>query len=63
MKRAGPRNVDLGLALRIRRWRGIALLVGFALMAAALEGRMFYLQVVNKEFLSAQGNDRHLNDV
>ena len=38
-------------------------MVGFALMAVALEGRLLYLQAVDKEFLSAQGDSRHLVDV
>jgi cell division protein FtsI (penicillin-binding protein 3) len=42
------------------RWRGAVLLALFALGAAALETRILYLQLVNKEFLAAQANDRHL---
>ncbi|SVA17596.1 uncharacterized protein METZ01_LOCUS70450, partial [marine metagenome] len=38
-------------------------MVGFALMAVALEGRLLYLQAVDKEFLSAQGDSRHLANV
>ena len=45
------------------RWRGITLMMGFALMAVALGGRLLYLQAVDKEFLSAQGDSRHLVDV
>ena len=47
---------------RARR-RGTLLLVCFALAAAALEGRILYLQLVNKEFLTEQANDRHLRTV
>ena len=42
------------------RWRGILLLVGFALCAAALEGRILYLQLVDKDFLEEQANVRHI---
>jgi len=45
------------------RWRGTFLLICFALGAAVLEGRILYLQLVNKEFLTAQANDRHLRTV
>ncbi len=59
MKKFNPGTVVLGGS----RWRGITLMVGFALMAVALEGRLLYLQAVDKEFLSAQGDSRHLVDV
>jgi cell division protein FtsI (penicillin-binding protein 3) len=45
------------------RWRGVLLLVGFALCAAALEGRILYLQLVDRDFLAEQANDRHLRTV
>jgi cell division protein FtsI (penicillin-binding protein 3) len=45
------------------RWRGTLFLVAFALGACALEGRILYLQLVNKEFLAEQANDRHLRTV
>jgi cell division protein FtsI (penicillin-binding protein 3) len=45
------------------RWRSALLLVGFALCAAALEGRILYLQIVDKDFLAAQANDRHVRTV
>jgi len=51
--------VDLGC----RRWRSVLLLVCFAAAAAALEARVLYLQLVDKEFLAAQGDDRHLRTV
>jgi cell division protein FtsI (penicillin-binding protein 3) len=45
------------------RWRGVLLLVGFAFGAAALEGRILYLQLVDRDFLAEQANDRHLRTV
>lgn len=45
------------------RWRGTLLLAAFVLGAFALEGRILYLQLVNKEFLAEQANDRHLRTV
>jgi cell division protein FtsI (penicillin-binding protein 3) len=45
------------------RVRGALLLVCFALAAAALEGRILYLQLVAKDFLTEQANDRHLRTV
>jgi cell division protein FtsI (penicillin-binding protein 3) len=42
------------------RWRSALLLVVFAAAALALEGRILYLQVVDKDFLAEQANDRHL---
>ncbi len=45
------------------RWRSALLLAGFALCAAALEGRILYLQLVDKDFLEGQANDRHLRTV
>jgi cell division protein FtsI (penicillin-binding protein 3) len=45
------------------RWRSAVLLIGFACGALALEGRILYLQLVNKEFLTEQANDRHLRTV
>ena len=59
MKKFNPSTVVLGGS----RWRGITLIVGFALMVVALEGRLFYLQAVDREFLSAQGDSRHLVNV
>jgi len=58
MRKASPsQQVD-----RVR-WRGAVLLGLFALGAAALESRILYLQLINKEFLAAQANDRHLRMV
>jgi cell division protein FtsI (penicillin-binding protein 3) len=45
------------------RWRTTLLLCAFALGAAALEARILFLQLVNKEFLTEQANDRHLRTV
>jgi len=59
VKKFNPSAVVLGG----NRWRGITLMMGFALMAVALGGRLLYLQAVDKEFLSAQGDSRHLVDV
>lgn len=46
-----------------RRWRSATLLLCFALAGGALEARLLYLQLVDREFLSAQGDDRHLRTV
>jgi cell division protein FtsI (penicillin-binding protein 3) len=45
------------------RWRSALLLVGFGLCACALEGRILYLQLVDRDFLAEQANDRHLRTV
>jgi cell division protein FtsI (penicillin-binding protein 3) len=45
------------------RWRGVLLLVAFALGAVALEGRILYLQLVDKDFLAEEANDRHVRTV
>jgi cell division protein FtsI (penicillin-binding protein 3) len=45
------------------RWRSALLLAGFGLCACALEGRILYLQLVDKDFLAEQANDRHLRTV
>lgn len=46
-----------------RRWRSVMLLVCFLLAGAALEGRLIYLQLVDREFLAQQGDDRHIRTV
>tara|TARA_B100000029_G_scaffold516479_2_gene630137 strand:+ start:406 stop:2151 length:1746 start_codon:yes stop_codon:yes gene_type:complete len=46
-----------------RRWRTLLLLSGVLVAGVILEGRILYLQVFNKDFLSAQGNDRHVRTV
>jgi cell division protein FtsI (penicillin-binding protein 3) len=45
------------------RWRSALLLVGFALCAVILEGRILYLQLVDRDFLAEQANDRHVRTV
>jgi cell division protein FtsI (penicillin-binding protein 3) len=45
------------------RSRSVLLLVAFALGAALLEGRILYLQLVDKDFLTEQANDRHIRTV
>jgi cell division protein FtsI (penicillin-binding protein 3) len=42
------------------RWRGALLLIGFTFGALALEGRILYLQLVDKDFLEEQANVRHI---
>jgi cell division protein FtsI (penicillin-binding protein 3) len=44
-------------------WRGAALLGIFALAAIGLEARVLQLQLIDNEFLAAQGDDRHLRTV
>lgn len=46
-----------------RRWRSALLLVFFTFAGGALEARLLYLQLIDKEFLAAQGDDRHLRTV
>jgi len=46
-----------------RRGRSLLLLGCFVLAGGALEARLFYLQLIDREFLSAQGDDRHLRTV
>src|SRR6478672_11794654 len=58
MRKASPSQL-----VERMRWRGAVLLTLFALGAVALESRILYLQLVNKEFLAAQANDRHLRTV
>jgi cell division protein FtsI (penicillin-binding protein 3) len=59
----GVRKASPSQQVERMRWRGAVLLALFALGAAALESRILYLQLVNKEFLAAQANDRHLRTV
>jgi len=59
VKKFNPSTVVLGG----NQWRGIVLMMGFVLMAIALEGRLLYLQTVDREFLSAQGDSRHFVNV
>jgi cell division protein FtsI (penicillin-binding protein 3) len=44
-------------------WRGTALLGVFALAAIGLEARVLQLQLIDNEFLAAQGDDRQLRTV
>lgn len=46
-----------------RRWRGVLLLCGFVVAGLALEAKVLYLQLVDRDFLAAQGDDRHLRTV
>jgi cell division protein FtsI (penicillin-binding protein 3) len=46
-----------------RAWRSTLLIACFALAGGALEARLFYLQLIDRDFLSAQGDDRHLRTV
>lgn len=47
----------------VARWRSVVLLVCFAAAAGALEARVLYLQLVDRDFLSEQGADRHVRTV
>ena len=49
--------------LHWKRWRTLTLLVGVMCAGLLLEGRILYLQVLEADFLSAQGDDRHLRAV
>ena len=46
-----------------KRWRSTALLVVFIMAGSILEGRVLYLQILEKDFLAAQGDDRHVRTV
>jgi cell division protein FtsI (penicillin-binding protein 3) len=58
-----PKKVSPPQRVARMRWRGAALLAAFALGAVALESRILYLQLVKKEFLTEQANDRQLRTV
>lgn len=49
--------------LRWQRWRTTLAILAFVCGGLALEGRILYLQVHQREFLSAQGDDRFLRTV
>ena len=49
--------------IRAAGWRSSLLLALFAVGALALESRVLYLQLIETEFLTAQGDDRHLRTV
>ena len=51
------------IAVQWKRWRSVLLLAGVMGAGVLLEGRILYLQVLKKDFLSAQGDDRHLRTV
>jgi cell division protein FtsI (penicillin-binding protein 3) len=51
------------MRLERSRWRAVVLLVVASAGALALEARMLYLQLVDHEFLAAQGDDRHIRTV
>lgn len=46
-----------------RRWRGALIACLFAAGACALEAKVLYLQLVDREFLAEQGDNRHLRTV
>ena len=50
-------------ALVWRPWRSILLLVAVVIGGITLEGRVLYLQILKKDFLVGQGDDRHLRTV
>ena len=49
--------------LEWQRWRTALMLVAFLCGGLVLEGRILHLQVYQKDFLSAQGDDRYLRTV
>jgi cell division protein FtsI (penicillin-binding protein 3) len=51
------------IVLERARWRSAFLVGCLALGAATLEARILYLQLVDREFLTAQANDRHVRTV
>jgi cell division protein FtsI (penicillin-binding protein 3) len=57
------RGKGQSVSTRRASWRGTFLLVCFGLSAVVLEGRILYLQLVNRDFLTAQANDRHVRTV
>lgn len=46
-----------------KRWRTSLIILAFICGGLVLEGRMLHLQVYQREFLSAQGDDRYLRTV
>ena len=46
-----------------QRWRTTLVILAFVCSGLVLEGRILHLQVVQREFLSAQGDDRYLRTV
>ena len=57
------RGKGQSVSTRRASWRGTFLLVCLGLSAVVLEGRILYLQLVNRDFLTAQANDRHVRTV
>ena len=45
------------------RWRSMLLLLTIGAAAIALEARVLYVQLVEHDFLQAQGDDRHIRTV
>lgn len=45
------------------RWRSVFVLMCFAAAVTAVEIRVLYLQLIDREFLTAQGDDRHVRTV
>ena len=43
-----------------RKWRTLALVAVFGAGAAALEARVAYLQLIDRDFLAAEADDRHI---
>jgi cell division protein FtsI (penicillin-binding protein 3) len=46
-----------------RPWRSVLLLAAVVIGGVTLEGRVLYLQILKKDFLVGQGDDRHLRTV
>jgi cell division protein FtsI (penicillin-binding protein 3) len=46
-----------------RNWRSTALLIALVIGGVTLEGRVLYLQILKKDFLEAEGDNRHLRTV
>ena len=46
-----------------RRWRTTVMLVVLVLAGVMLEGRVLYLQILKKDFLIAEGDNRHLRTI
>ncbi len=46
-----------------KRWRTFALVAAFGAGVLVLEARIAYLQLIDREFLSAQADDRHVRTV
>ena len=53
---------EMPARLEWKRWRTTLVLAAFLCGGLVLEGRILHLQVYQKAFLSAQGDDRYLAD-